>query len=42
MKIKLLGAKEALEGGVGKVILADARIENSVRAALDGGGTHIT
>lgn len=42
MKIKLLGAKEAIQGGVGRVILADARILNGVINALDGGGTHIT
>jgi acetylglutamate/LysW-gamma-L-alpha-aminoadipate kinase len=41
MRIKLLGAKEALEGGVGRVVLGDARIANPVVAALDGQGTVI-
>lgn len=41
MKIKLLGAAEAVRDGVGKVILADSRVENPIRAALDGGGTTI-
>lgn len=42
MKIKLLGASEALEGGVGRVILADARIDQPVTKALAGEGTVIT
>ena len=42
MRIKLLGAKEAIEGGVERVILGDARIENPVSYALDGNGTVIT
>ncbi len=42
MRIKLLGAKEAIEGGVQRVILGDARVENPVRAALDGQGTVIS
>ncbi len=41
MKKKLLGAQEALAGGVQRVILADARIPASVSQALAGGGTHI-
>lgn len=41
MKKKLLGAKEALSGGVGKVILGDARGANPVSAALAGQGTVI-
>ncbi len=41
MKKKLLGAKEALEGGVGSVILGDARGESPVTKALAGGGTVI-
>lgn len=39
MRIKMLGAKEALDGGVGRVVLGDARHANPVRQALDGAGT---
>jgi acetylglutamate/LysW-gamma-L-alpha-aminoadipate kinase len=39
MKRKLLAAKEALEGNVGKVILSDSRIDNPISCALAGGGT---
>ena len=39
MKRKLLAAKEALEGNVGKVILADSRNDNPIYRALTGGGT---
>ena len=42
MRIKLLGAREALRGGVGRVVLGDARVENSIRRALDGTGTVIS
>ena len=42
MRIKLLGAKEAIEGGVGRVVLGDARIGASVSAALDGKGSVIS
>ena len=42
MRIKLLGAKEALDQGVGRVILGDARRENPVRDALAGQGTVIS
>ena len=42
MRIKLLGAKEALDQGVGRVILGDARRENPVRDALAGKGTVIS
>jgi [amino group carrier protein]-L-2-aminoadipate 6-kinase len=41
MRIKVLGAIEAIEAGVGKVIMGDARIEAPVRAALAGQGTVI-
>ena len=41
MKKKVLGAVEAIEGGVKKVIFADGRISQPVSRALDGGGTHI-
>ncbi|WP_322815288.1 [LysW]-aminoadipate kinase [Chloroflexus sp.] len=41
MKKKLLGAQEALAGGVQRVILADARIPACISQALNGGGTHI-
>lgn len=39
MKKKLLGAKEALDGGVQRVVLGDARGEAPVRQALRGSGT---
>ena len=42
MRIKLLGAKEAIEGGVGRVILGDARIDSPVEYALQGNGTVIS
>jgi len=41
MKKKVLGAEEALKGGVGKVIIADGRIENAISNALAGNGTVI-
>ena len=39
MKKKLLGAKEAIEGGVKSVILGDARSESPVTASFNGQGT---
>ena len=41
MRIKILGAQEALREGVGKVILADGRVDSPVNAALAGEGTVI-
>jgi acetylglutamate/LysW-gamma-L-alpha-aminoadipate kinase len=41
MKKKVLGAEEALQGGVGKVIIADGRVEKPVTNALGGNGTVI-
>ena len=41
MKKKLLGASEALAGGVARVIIADGRAARPVSNALDGAGTHI-
>jgi acetylglutamate/LysW-gamma-L-alpha-aminoadipate kinase len=41
MKKKVLGAVEALEGGVGRVILGDARIAQPISRALAGAGTVI-
>ena len=41
MKVKLLGALEAVRDGVGRVILADSRVERPVRSALAGAGTTI-
>ncbi len=41
MKKKLLGAMEALHQGVPLVILADGRVENPIRRALEGHGTFI-
>lgn len=42
MRIKLLGAKEALDQGVGRVVLGDARRANPVRDAMNGQGTVIS
>ena len=42
MKKKVLGALEAVQGGVGRVIFGDARGENSVSRALEGHGTVIS
>lgn len=39
MKKKVLAAKEALEGGVGSVVLADARVASPIRSAMEGAGT---
>ena len=41
MKKKVLGAEEALKGGVCRVIIADGRIQNPISAALSGNGTVI-
>lgn len=41
MKKKVLGAAEALAGGVGRVVLGDARLERPITAALAGAGTVI-
>ena len=41
MKKKVLGSQEALEGGVGQVIIADGRVENPISNALAGNGTII-
>lgn len=41
MKRKMLGAIEALENGVGRVILADGRIDQPLSHALSGQGTVI-
>ena len=42
MKKKVLGAEEALQGGVGKVIIADGRIQKPISSALAGNGTVIS
>ena len=42
MKKKVLGAQEALEGGVEQVIIADGRVEGPISRALAGNGTLIT
>jgi acetylglutamate/LysW-gamma-L-alpha-aminoadipate kinase len=42
MKKKVLGADEALKGGVARVIIADGRIEAPISCALAGGGTLIS
>jgi acetylglutamate/LysW-gamma-L-alpha-aminoadipate kinase len=41
MKKKVMGAAEAVEQGVGRVIFADARADQPVRSALSGHGTVI-
>ncbi len=41
MKKKVLGASEALQLGVGKVVFADGRIESPIQGALAGRGTVI-
>jgi acetylglutamate/LysW-gamma-L-alpha-aminoadipate kinase len=41
MKKKVLGAQEALQGGVSRVIIADGRAENPISNALSGKGTVI-
>jgi acetylglutamate/LysW-gamma-L-alpha-aminoadipate kinase len=41
MKKKVLGAEEALQGGVCRVIIADGRIQNPITNALSGNGTVI-
>jgi acetylglutamate/LysW-gamma-L-alpha-aminoadipate kinase len=41
MKKKILGASEALAEGVGRVVLADARVPQPISAALSGHGTTI-
>ena len=41
MRIKLLAASEALQGGVEWVVIGDTRIRAPIQHALSGGGTHI-
>ena len=41
MKKKVLGAQEAVKGGVSRVIIADGRIQNPISNALAGNGTVI-
>jgi len=41
MRIKVLGALEALEDGIGRVVFGDARIDAPVTAAIGGRGTVI-
>lgn len=42
MKRKVLGAQEALNGGVNRVRIADGRVESPVQSALNGAGTVFT
>jgi len=42
MRVKVLAAREAIEGGVARVILGDARVEQPIRRALEGAGTVFT
>lgn len=41
MKKKVLGAEEALKGGVSRVVIADGRIQKPISNALAGNGTSI-
>jgi [amino group carrier protein]-L-2-aminoadipate 6-kinase len=41
MKKKVLGAIEAIDQGIGKVIFADGRVAEPISRALAGAGTHI-
>lgn len=41
MKKKVLGAEEALKGGVSQVVIADGRIQTPISSALAGNGTVI-
>src|SRR5512147_1693219 len=41
MKKKVLGAEEALKGGVSRVVISDGRIQNPITNALEGNGTVI-
>jgi acetylglutamate/LysW-gamma-L-alpha-aminoadipate kinase len=41
MKKKVMGAQEALAGGLKRIVFADGRVENPVRRALAGEGTVI-
>lgn len=41
MKKKLMGANEALQGGVGRVVIADARKQDPISNALQGNGSVI-
>jgi acetylglutamate/LysW-gamma-L-alpha-aminoadipate kinase len=42
MKKKILGAEEALAGGVKRVIIADGRVTNPIASAFAGNGTEIS
>ena len=42
MKMKLLAAEEAIQGGVGRVVLGNSRRDHPVRDALGGKGTVIS
>jgi [amino group carrier protein]-L-2-aminoadipate 6-kinase len=42
MKKKVLGAAEAVQGGCGRVIFGDARLEKPVSQALAGKGTVVS
>lgn len=41
MALKLVGAREALQGGVAEVIIADGRVEQPLQRALHGDGTRV-
>jgi len=39
MKKKLIAAKEAVEGGVARVVIASSQVEDPIERALSGLGT---
>jgi len=41
MTRKVMAATEALESGASEVVVASANADSPIRAALDGGGTHV-
>ncbi len=41
MKKKVMGAQEALQQGIGRIVFADGRVEQPIRRAINGEGTVI-
>jgi acetylglutamate/LysW-gamma-L-alpha-aminoadipate kinase len=41
MKRKMLGSLDAVQGGVGQVVIADGRVDAPLQRALNGAGTVI-
>jgi len=42
MKRKIAECIKLLDEGIGKIIIADGRVQNPISSALKGGGTHVT